>query len=182
MENNLNNELMTTDELAEYLRVDRITIYRYLKEGKIPALRIGGRWRFRRSDIDEWLTAQVKEVSKPKEILVVDDDESVRQTLQDILVRNGYNVSLAANGEDAMEFLKNTMPGLAIIDLKMPGMTGMELISEIRAMSEKVPIIILTAYSTEDVAIDAIKLRVNGYVRKPFNIHDFIQTVKRLVE
>ena len=163
-------DLMTTTELAEYLRVDRITIYRYLRENKIPALRVGGRWRFKQKDIDEWLTTQAEKSSKLKKILVVDDEEVVRDMLRNLFMRNGYEVSLAANGEEALEYLKSERLQLIILDLNMPGMSGIEVLSEIRLSFKEIPVVILTGHSTEESAIDAIRLGVEGYIQNLWTI------------
>src|SRR5215216_6457402 len=92
-------DLMTSHEVADYLKVDLRTVYRYIKQGQIPKVKVGGRWRFRRSDIEAWLRgeAQLEELpqSSGKHILVVDDNPGTVAVLTDILQEAGYNVQIA---------------------------------------------------------------------------------------
>ncbi|MCI0417630.1 MAG: helix-turn-helix domain-containing protein, partial [Acidobacteria bacterium] len=76
------DELMTAPELAKYLKVELRTVYRYLKDAQLPAIRMGGRWRFRKDDVDRWLFQRAPwrahRQQQPR-ILIVDDDEMVRE-------------------------------------------------------------------------------------------------------
>jgi excisionase family DNA binding protein len=174
----MKDELMTTDEIVEYLKVDRITIYRYLREDKIPKLRVGGRWRFRKRDIDEWLAQSGRNKNHRKMILVVDDEEPVRNVLQDILVRKEYGCSTAADGYEALEMLKHKSYDAMILDLRMPGLTGLEILAEVKRDYKDMRVIILTGYSTEESAIKAINLGVDGYAKKPFDIDDIVRLIE----
>lgn len=172
----MENELMTTTQLAKYLKVDRVTIYRYLKETKIPKLRVGGRWRFRKNDIDEWL-AQSGRNNNLKRILVVDDEEITRNVLRDMLVQKGYKCSIATGGYEAMEMVEHESYDVMMVDLNMPGLSGLELLAEVKRNYKNTRVIIITGYSTEESAIEAINLGADGYIRKPFDIGDVVRLI-----
>ncbi|MBI1873414.1 MAG: response regulator [Acidobacteria bacterium] len=174
---------LTTDEVLEYLQVNLRTIYRLIKAGKIPAVRVGRQWRFRKRDIDAWLerhrgprpgpmAAQPDKAprrTRPR-ILVVDDEASIREVLSKTLALAEYDVDVANDGQSALERLRATEYDLLITDLKMPGVDGLTVIREVRRSNPGMPIIIVTGYSTEASAIEAINLGVNGYLTKPFRV------------
>jgi excisionase family DNA binding protein len=168
---------LTTEEVLDYLQVNLRTIYRLIKAGKIPAVRVGRQWRFRKKDIDAWLTgarsggraAGGAGVDRPR-ILIVDDEQAVRELVAKTLTMADYDVDTAADGPSAIDRLKSTDYDLLITDLKMPGMDGLSVIREARQKSAELPIIIITGYSTEASAIEAINLGVCGYLTKPFRL------------
>jgi excisionase family DNA binding protein len=168
---------LTTDEVLDYLQVNLRTIYRLIKAGKIPAVRVGRQWRFRKHDIDVWLEGARSTNSSPADVsaerpkvLVVDDEEAIRNLVASTLSTADYEVDTAPDGPSAVDRLKNTDYDLLITDLKMPGMDGLSVIREARRKSAEMPIIIITGFSTEASAIEAINLGVCGYLTKPFRL------------
>lgn len=172
---------LTTDEVLEYLQVNLRTIYRLIKAGKIPAVRVGRQWRFRKRDIDGWLERHraprqaaggaVERARKARpRILVVDDEPSIREVLSKTLALAEYDVDVANDGQAALERLRAAEYDLLITDLKMPGVDGLTVIREVRRSNPAIPIIIVTGYSTESSAIEAINLGVSGYLTKPFRV------------
>jgi excisionase family DNA binding protein len=176
---------LTTEEVLEYLQVNLRTVYRLIKAGKIPAVRVGRQWRFRKRDIDGWLDSQRPRLeqrpgaapsaqgirSARKRVLVVDDEASIRDLLSKTLAIKEYDVDTAADGATALERMRAT-PGydLLIADLKMPGMDGLTLIRQAKKLKADMPVIIITGFSTESSAIEALNLGVAGYLTKPFRI------------
>jgi len=167
---------LTTEEVLDYLQVNLRTIYRLIKAGKIPAVRVGRQWRFSKKDIDNWLTG-TRSAAKPAggtvdrpRILIVDDEQAVRDLVAKTLTMADYDVDTAADGPSAIDRLRNTVYDLLITDLKMPGMDGLSVIREARQKSAEMPIVIITGYSTEASAIEAINLGVCGYLTKPFRL------------
>lgn len=174
--------------MLEYLQVNLRTVYRLIKAGKIPAVRVGRQWRFRKRDIDAWLDsqrphhagapAQTPSISEPakqagqRRILVVDDEASIRELLVKTLSLAEYTVDTAADGNSALSRLRDTATAcdLAIVDLKMPGMDGLMLIRQMKQLRPDLPVIIITGFSTEVSAIEAINLGVSGYLTKPFRV------------
>ena len=175
---------LTTEEVLEYLQVNLRTVYRLIKAGKIPAVRVGRQWRFRKADIDAWLESQRPRASRPTtsstsrhvppagrpRILVVDDEESIRELLSKTLALADYEVDLAPDGRTALDRLRLIQYDLLITDLRMPGVDGLTVIREARRLKADLPVIIITGYSSEASAIEAINLGVQGYLTKPFRV------------
>ena len=178
---------LTTEEVLEYLQVNLRTVYRLIKAGKIPAVRVGRQWRFRKRDIDGWLETQrsrgmtpavvaavdtvVGRHERPR-VLVVDDEASIRELLSKTLALVDYHVDTAPDGPTALDRLRGSAGTfhLLIADLKMPGMDGLTLIRQVRQINADIPIIIITGFSTESSAIEAVNLGVAGYLTKPFRV------------
>jgi excisionase family DNA binding protein len=175
---------LTTEEVLEYLQVNLRTVYRLIKAGKIPAVRVGRQWRFRKSDLDAWLEGQrprslrppVQQNTRPAavsgrpRVLVVDDEEGIRELLSKTLALVEYDVDVAHDGRSALERLRLMPYDLLITDLRMPGVDGLTVIKEARRLKTDLPVIIITGFSTEASAIDAINLGVQGYLTKPFRV------------
>jgi len=173
--------LLTTEEVLEYLQVNLRTIYRLIKAGKLPAVRVGRLWRFRKKDIDAWLARDPNRGrdERPR-ILVVDDEPDVRNIVSKTLAMADYEVHTAIDGPSAMEQLRKTQYDLLVTDLRMPGMDGLTLIREARRHSgDDLPVIIITAYSTEACAIEAINMGISGYLTKPFRLPRILSLAAR---
>jgi nitrogen regulation protein NR(I) len=102
-------------------------------------------------------------------ILIVDDDKSIRYSLKRMMEGN-YSVLTAQNGEDALNQVKENPPDLVIMDIKMPGRSGIEVLKEIKSIDPKSLVIIMTAYGTTETAIEAMKYGAFDYILKPFPI------------
>lgn len=190
-----NDEIfLTTEEVLEYLQVNLRTVYRLIKAGKIPAVRVGRQWRFRKRDIDAWLDSQrprgerstataVADRPATREgrsrVLVVDDESSIRELLQKTLALAEYDVDTAPDGRAALERLRLGNYDLLIADLKMPGMDGLTLIREAKRLKTDLPVIIITGFSTESSAIEAVNLGVAGYLTKPFRVPQVLAAAAR---
>jgi len=122
------------------------------------------------------------EVSEALRIIVVDDERDIREGVERILKRMGYVVLKAGRGEEALEILEKETVDLAILDLKMPGMDGMELHQRIREIDEKIIVIIITGYATIETAIDAMKQGVYDFIPKPFEPEHLRIVVRRAHE
>ena len=188
----IDETFLTTEEVLAYLQVNLRTVYRLIKAGKIPAVRVGRQWRFRKSDIDAWLDSQHSRPprrssrsdsqadpasvpahhvtnARPR-ILVVDDEPSIRDLLAKTLALAEYDVDVAADGRAALDRMRHEVYDLLIADLKMPGIDGLSVIREAKRYKANLPVIIITGYSTESAAIEAVNLGVSGYLTKPFRV------------
>ena len=103
-------------------------------------------------------------------ILVVDDEAAIRDLLSKTLALAEYDVDLAPDGRTALERLRIIPYDLLITDLKMPGVDGLTVIREARRLKADIPVIIITGFSTEASAIEAVNLGVSGYLTKPFRV------------
>jgi len=180
----IDDAFLTTEEVLEYLQVNLRTVYRLIKAGKIPAVRVGRQWRFRKHDIDAWLESQrtragvafppavrpAGPVSGRARVLVVDDEETIRELLLKTLALADYEVDVAPDGRTALDRMRVIQYDLLITDLRMPGVDGLTVIREARRLKADIPIIIVTGYSSESSAIEAINLGVQGYLTKPFRV------------
>jgi excisionase family DNA binding protein len=176
---------LTTEEVLEYLQVNLRTVYRLIKSKSIPAVRVGRQWRFKKQDIDAWLEGRGRGDSQsarqgPRRLLLVDDDGGTRILLTKMLERE-YDVETAVNATGALDALRRagTSYDLMISDLNMPGMDGIALIREVKRIRPELPIIIVTGYSTEKSAIDAVNLRVAGYLTKPLRDTQVLEAAAR---
>lgn len=111
-------------------------------------------------------------------ILIVDDEPTVRYSFKKLLREDNFDVLEAVNGVDALRMLAKENPDLVVMDIEMPGMTGLEAIRRIKDLSPQVPVIIMTAYGTTDRVIEAMKLGAYEYMEKPFDI-DKMRTIIR---
>src|ERR1041384_3104041 len=114
-----------------------------------------------------------------KTILVVDDEKPQRDILQEILTSAGYDVTSAASGEAALKFARDRSFDLALTDLKMTGMDGIELLQQLLALDSSIIVILLTAHGTIDSAKDALRRGAFDYLQKPFDREILLQTIKR---
>lgn len=117
-----------------------------------------------------------------RRILVADDDESLRWVTQVQLQRAGYEVLAAENGQAALELLRDTAVDLVITDLKMPGMSGLDLLRQVRLESPETNVIVVTAYGTVETAVEAMKAGAFDYITKPVNPEELKLTAARALE
>jgi DNA-binding NtrC family response regulator len=103
-------------------------------------------------------------------VLVVDDEASIRDLLAKTLALAEYEVDVAADGRSALERMRLHPYDLLIADLRMPGMDGLTVIREAKRFQAGLPVLIITGYSTESTAIEAVNLGVAGYLTKPFRV------------
>src|SRR5688572_9619909 len=104
--------------------------------------------------------------------LIADDDEKVRRTAADVLAGEGLDVIMAANGEEAMERFVATSPDVVIVDLKMPGVDGLEVLRRVKARSPEVPVIVITGYGQVKTAVEAMRFGAYDFLAKPLVFED----------
>jgi len=168
-------ELMTVEEVADYLRVTKKTIYRLLERGTIPATKVGRQWRFDRSLIDEWL--HQNSVGAKADILVVDDEEIIRALFKETLEELGHRVIAVETGSKGLELVKQLDFDLVFLDLKMPGMNGAELFRQIKTIKPELPVTIITGYPDSDTMSQALAQGPFGVMNKPFGESDVMAAV-----
>ena len=117
-----------------------------------------------------------------KRILIVDDDDSLRWVTQAQLQQTGYDVDAAADGNGALECIRQAPPDLVITDLKMPGMSGLELLRKIRTDYPEILVIMVTAFGTVENAVEAMKAGAYDYITKPVNMDELHLIVSRGLE
>ena len=119
---------------------------------------------------------------KKVRILIVDDDPDVCEYLQKFLSKDGYDVTTVSQPATVLDELKEKAYQIIILDLKMPGLSGEELLRQIRAVDSDICIIIYTGYPSVDSAVETMKQQVFDYIKKPFNIEDFRAVIRKAVQ
>ena len=171
-------ELLTTREIAEYLRLRSETVLRKVAKGEIPAIKVGGRFRFDKDQIDEWLR---QKLTSKKRVLVIDDEETIRHLFRETLEAHNYHVITAADGAEALELVRSWNFDLIFADLKMPGMNGAETFRQIRRIDRSVPVVIITGYPASDLMGQALEHGPVGVMKKPINGLDIERSVDSFI-
>ena len=114
-----------------------------------------------------------------KSILVVDDEKSQREILEMILSGEGYDVTTASSGEAAMKFVADRHFDLVLTDLKMTGMSGLDLLKELTDFDKSIIVLLLTAHGTVDSAVDALRLGAFDFLQKPYDRDKLLETISR---
>ena len=111
-------------------------------------------------------------------IMVIDDQPGIRRLLAEVLQEDGYNIVIAANGYEALQKVKETTPHLILMDMKMPGMDGLETFRELKKLGKAERVIMMTAYGELELVKEAMSLGAYKYITKPFDIN----VIKSLAE
>src|SRR5213596_3872364 len=117
-----------------------------------------------------------------RDVLIVDDDRQVREVLHQIFVAAGYKCVLAKDGDEGLQVFKAGRPPLVVTDLKMPGIAGIELLRQARAVDGDVAVIVLTDAADWKNAIESLKLGAHAFLMKPINMDELLITVERALE
>ena len=115
-------------------------------------------------------------------ILIIDDDISLRRVLEYNLQEEGYDVLAAANGVEGLELFDRHNPALVITDLKMPGMSGFQVLAAIKERSPETLVMVITAFGAVETAVEAMRLGAYDYVTKPFNRDELKLIVKKALQ
>ncbi len=111
-------------------------------------------------------------------ILVIDDDENIRKVLMAILTDEGYNVESVGTGKGALEKTKNGFYNVALIDVRLPDIEGIELLTKFKPTSPKMRKIIITGYPTLQNAIQAVNSGADAYIMKPFDVEKVLKVIE----
>ncbi|MHA2123604.1 MAG: sigma-54-dependent transcriptional regulator [Promethearchaeota archaeon] len=117
-------------------------------------------------------------MSDKANILIVDDELGPRESFRMIL-KPSYNTLTAINGNNALDLIKQYPVDLVTLDLKMPGMSGIEVLKEIKKLKPDIQVIVITGYGTLKTAIECIRLGAFDYINKPFNVPEIIAVIKK---
>nr|NIO71924.1 response regulator [Anaerolineae bacterium] len=117
-----------------------------------------------------------------EKVLVVEDKPEMIQILIDyVLGPQGYVTLTARNGEEGLRMALSEEPDLVILDLRMPKMSGLQVLQTLRELQCSVPVVVITAYGSEEVVVRALRLGANDYVAKPFELDEMISVIKRVL-
>lgn len=116
----------------------------------------------------------------PMRILVVDDDRDFTESIGELIVLEGHQPVLAYNGVEALKIFKQNNIDIILLDFRMPGLNGIETLSEIRKLNLSVPVVIMTAYASTELTKDAIKHGAIEVINKPFNINKLMEVISSI--
>lgn len=115
-------------------------------------------------------------------VLVVDDKEMMRDSVGETLARAGFTVASASNGPAALQQIAKKRPDAIVSDMRMPGMTGIQLVEAVREIDEDIPVVVMTAFGTIDTAVEAIRAGAFDYITKPFEGDELVIAIKRAMQ
>jgi DNA-binding NtrC family response regulator len=125
---------------------------------------------------------QADQSVSPLTILVVDDDKDVCEYLQDFLTADGYSVTCVNDPTQVLDAMREKEYHVAVLDLMMPKISGIDLLGQIRKVDDDIAVIILTGYPSLETATASIEHEVSAYIRKPFNIDEFRDALARIAK
>lgn len=184
---------LTTEEVLAYLQVNLRTVYRLIDAGKLPAVRVGRQWRFRRRDIDAWLDQQRASSAPatdapapaaargPRRILVVDADATARDIAAIALRDAGHAVDTAPDGVVGATRLAANDYDLVITELRLPALEAFAMLREARRRRPQLRAMVVTAHSSEAAAIEALNFGIAGFLVKPARAGDIVATAARVL-
>jgi len=115
-------------------------------------------------------------------ILIIDDEEHMRRILCKALEQEGYEADMVGDGPDGLDLLNKREMDLVLLDMKLPTMDGMEVLKNIKELYPALPVIVITAYGSIEMAVAAIKAGAADYITKPFDIDELILQVRKALE
>ena len=119
---------------------------------------------------------------KPLSVVIADDDDSCRETLRDIVEAEGYRTMLASSGEEAIEIIQEGTIHLALFDVQMPRMTGLEAVQLVHQINALLPCILVTANATQEIIRQAFQVRAYSVIPKPVSKHILLFTMLRALK
>jgi two-component system response regulator AtoC len=119
---------------------------------------------------------------KKVRVLVVDDEHLIRWSLEQNLKKQGYDVLTAGSGEDAMRLVREEQPDLVLLDIQLPGISGMEVLEKIKEFDDEIIVIMVTAHGGLETAVNAMRVGAYDYINKPFNLDEVAVVIKKAFE
>jgi len=119
---------------------------------------------------------------RKQKILVVDDEHLIRWSLEQNLKKQGYEVTTAGTGEDALRLLRDDVPDLVLLDIQLPGMNGLQVLEKIKELDEEIIVIMVTALGVLETAVKAMRMGAYDYINKPFNLDELAIVIRKALE
>jgi len=135
------------------------------------------RWRGKENEVNE-----VNKTDKKESILIVDDDQSTSKTLTLIFRKKGYETETAGTGKEAMEKTRGRFFNLALLDIKLPDMDGVELVTRLKEIHPDMVVMMITAYASVDTAVHTLIQGASAYITKPVNMDELLATTESVLE
>ena len=164
------SDILTAQELSEYLKITTTTIYKLAQKGQIPSFKIGSDWRFKKNLVDQWV--EERTVRPMRKVLVVDDEVEICQMFSRALDKKRFNVDSAYSGLEAVTAAQKTPYDIIFLDLKMPGMNGVDTFRELLKLNIQAIIVIVTGYPDSELLLEAMKLGPFSVILKPLDLKE----------
>lgn len=116
------------------------------------------------------------------QLLIVDDEQGIRLLLKEVFKKENISTALAADGQEAITLATQQSFQCALVDMRMPGMSGLETLKALKVLDPQLPVIMMTAYGERDVIAEAQQIGIAGYFTKPFSIFDVRDTVQKILQ
>ena len=172
-------EVLGPREAAALLDIHEETVRRLARERKIPGFKVGGSWRFNKSDLHRLADQQVA-FDHGKRVLVVDDEISIRQFLRRALESRGYSVTTAPTCAEAIAIIQQETPDTVLLDLKLPGASGVEVLKHIRSQHGDIPVVIITGYPDSELVAKALQYSPLMMLAKPIELKQLLLTLRTI--
>src|ERR1035437_4756434 len=119
---------------------------------------------------------------KRTRILVVDDEHLIRWSLEQNLRKQGYDVLTAGTGEEALKIVREEQPDLVLLDIQLPGISGLEVLEKVKDFDEDIVVVMVTAHGGLDTAVNAMRMGAYDYINKPFNLDEMGIVIRKALE
>src|SRR5262249_29610914 len=119
--------------------------------------------------------------ASPGRVLIIDDEASIRESLQTLLELEGYNVTCSETGDDGLQAVAHATVDVVLLDLALPGMSGMEVLQDLRAHDPNITVVMITAYGTVENAVLAVQNGANNFIQKPWDNDKLLADVANAV-
>ena len=176
---------LTLGQAARYLGVAQSTIRKWSDDGRVRAFYTpGGHRRYRRADLDAFLERSGPGSGQGPVVLIVDDDEQLRQYVRVALETEGYAVREAGSAEEGLRVLEETTPNLVLLDVMMPQVDGWEMLRRVNEAhgTGTIPVVMFSGKVGEQEAGDAASRGAQGFIGKPFDPQELIDQTKQLLQ
>jgi excisionase family DNA binding protein len=172
-------EILTIRDVAAYLKLPVSTVYRLAERRELPGHKVGRQWRFHKSILDDWFRQHAATVRV--NILVVDDEDVTRQFIVSALQAGQRHMLTASSGEEALEVVKHSEVDLVLLDLIMPGISGVETFRQLHAIRPELPVVIVTGYPDSDLMSKALEVGPFTMINKPIDVNHLQKVVDVIV-
>ncbi len=172
-------EILTIRDVAAYLKLPVSTVYRLAERRELPGHKVGRQWRFHKSILDDWFRQHAATVRV--NILVVDDEDVTRQFIVSALQAGQRQFLTASSGEEALEIAKQSDIDIVLLDLIMPGISGVETFRQLHALKPELPVVIVTGYPDSDLMSRALEIGPFTMINKPIDVSHLQKVVDVIV-
>ncbi|MCS7263765.1 MAG: response regulator [Armatimonadetes bacterium] len=156
---------MDVEEVAQYLNLHLMTVYRMLQSGVLPARKVGGRWRISKQELDSWLETHTG--GTRKQVLVVDDDLEVGRFFKRILQPERCTVDFVMSGDEAVNAVREKIYDIIFLDLLLPDIDGAKTFAQIRKVDPDATVVLVTAHPDSELVGQAMKHGAVSLLSKP---------------